>query len=128
MNTQLLVKRPADTSYTDVDLLDDVPYSITYSVADIRQPDTRSGSFSKTIEIPGSTTNNKLFEFIFNVNIATATFNPNLKCDAVLLQNGVEIFRGSLRLAQIHVFEKTQITYDIELYGNTKNIFDGLLS
>ena len=126
MNTQLLVKRPADTAYTDVDLLDDVPYSITYSVADIRQPDKRSGSFSKTIEIPGSATNNKLFEFIFNVNIATATFNPNLKCDAVLLQNGVEIFRGSLRLAQIHVFEKTQITYDIELYGNTKNIFDAM--
>ena len=126
MNTQLLVKRPADTAYTDVDLLDDVPYSITYSVADIRQPDKRSGSFSKTIEIPGSATNNKLFEFIFNVNIATATFNPNLKCDAVLLQNGVEIFRGSLRLAQIHVFEKTQITYDIELYGNTKSIFDAM--
>ena len=63
MNTQLLVKRPADTAYTDVDLLDDVPYSITYSVADIRQPDKRSGSFSKTIEIPGSATNNKLFEF-----------------------------------------------------------------
>ena len=126
MNTQLLVKRPTDTTYSNVDLFDDIVYSLTYSVADIRNPESRNGSYSKTVTIPGTSGNNILFEFIFNVNSALQTFNPNLKCDCILLQDGIEIFKGNLRLANINITDKTFIKYDIELYGQVKGLFDAI--
>ena len=45
-----------------IDLNDDIPYSLNYSIADVREPDKRNASFSKTITIPGSKNNNKIFQ------------------------------------------------------------------
>ena len=126
MISQLLIKRPTDTTYTQVDLFDELPYSITYSVADIRNPENRNGSYSKTINIAGSKNNNILFEFIFNVNSNLQTFDPNLKCDAIINHDGIEVFKGNLQLIQIHVFDKDSISYDVAVYGNTKSIFDSI--
>ena len=103
MNSELFVKRPSDTTFTSLDLYDDVPYSVTYAVADIRNPENRNGSYSKTITIPGTATNNAVFEFIFNVNVALQTFDPNLKCDAFLRQEGVDILTGYLQIGRAHV-------------------------
>lgn len=126
MISQLLVKRPTDTTYTSIDLFDELPYSITYSVSDIRNPENRNGSYSKTINIPGSKNNNILFEFIFNVNSNLQTFDPNLKCDAIILQDGIEVFKGNLQLIQVHKTDMTNISYDVAVYGNTKSLFDAI--
>lgn len=117
---------------TLVDLFDDMPMSFTYSIADIREPDKRNTSYSKTITIPGSKNNNILFSGIFNVNLAlnsTGTtnfsphFNPNLKASARVAINTAIVFSGIVQLLKINITDNYEITYDIALFGNLANIF-----
>ena len=57
----------------------DIPISINFVLADVREPDKRNASFSKTISLYATNEINKLFENIFEVNISTQYFNKNLK-------------------------------------------------
>lgn len=51
-----------------VDLKEDFPISLNYSIADISKPDTRQTSYSKTISIPASKDNRQLFSYIFELS------------------------------------------------------------
>ncbi|MTV59185.1 hypothetical protein GM547_14165, partial [Streptococcus pneumoniae] len=77
METELIVV--TSNTNASLDLMDDVPVSLNYAIADIKDPSKRNGAFSKTIKLPGSATNNKFFEHIYDVNVVTNSFNPNLK-------------------------------------------------
>ena len=75
-----------------VDLSEDFDLLVTRSIADITEPQTRQGDWSKTIQIPGTKANNKLFGHIFEVEQTitgsgqfSPDFNPNLKAEAVVL-------------------------------------------
>jgi hypothetical protein len=93
-----------------VDLSGDFDLLVTRSIAEIREPQTRQGDWSKTITIPGTKKNNELFGHIFEVS-QTITgsgqfgtdFNPNLKAECVVLLDGLEQLRGFLRVIQINV-------------------------
>ena len=52
---------------SSVDLSDVSDIAINRSIADIRNPETRSSDFTKTITIPGTPENNKVFNHIFDV-------------------------------------------------------------
>ncbi|MDD1475291.1 hypothetical protein MEO41_29100, partial [Dolichospermum sp. ST_sed4] len=85
---------------------------ISYSIADIRQPDQRQGTFTKTISLPGTKQNNHLFNHIFRVNkvtYLTNDFNPSLKASCLILEDSIEIFKGSLKLNDISYLEDGEI-------------------
>ncbi len=50
---------------TDLDL-GEFSTTLTFSIADIREPDKRNASFSKTLTLPGTKANNLFFE---NMNV-----------------------------------------------------------
>ena len=50
-----------------VELSEDFQILINKSIADIRNPENRSSDWSKTITIPGTSVNNKLFGHLFEV-------------------------------------------------------------
>lgn len=117
-----------------VELNAEVQASITYQIADIRMPDKRQGSFSKTISLPGSPTINNLFTNIFNLNLSVQTsgvinfapdFNPNLKATFVLLIEGIEQFRGYVKLQNIirGQNQMQEVMYEINLFGDLASIF-----
>lgn len=108
-----------------IDLLEDVSIPITYSIADIRNPEQRQGTFTKTISIPGTKTNNKLFSHIFRVSkLSQSTdFNPALKADCLILEDSIEILRGSLRLLDISYQENGEIIYNCVAFGETSDLF-----
>ena len=82
-----------------IDLLDNIPYSLNYAIADIREPDKRNSSYSKTIKIPGSKTNNIIFAHIFEINIQS-NFNAGYTFSTGLTfrENDYFCIRGSLVL------------------------------
>ena len=45
----------------DVDLIDEISMPLNFAIADIRNPEKRNTSFSKTLTIPGTSVNNDLF-------------------------------------------------------------------
>jgi hypothetical protein len=119
---------------TRVELNAEVQASITYQIADIRMPDKRQGSFSKTVSLPGSPTINNLFTNIFNLNLSVQTsgvinfapdFNPNLKASFVLLVEGVEQFRGYMKLQNIVRQQNLmqEVMYEVNLFGDVASIF-----
>lgn len=105
-----------------IDLMDDVPYSLNFAIADIREPDKRNASYSKTIKIPGSKTNNKLFAHIFEIDI-NCNFNPNLKTAVRLYVDELLIMQGFLQLLRINRFDENKIEYEVTIRGNVGNIF-----
>lgn len=124
MTTELIVK--TSTTNASLDLLDDVPVSLNFAIADIKDPSKRNGSFSKTVKLPGSNTNNEFFEHVFDVNVSTNAFNPNVRTECWVLQDSIEVFRGYLRLREINVElvnDTQKVTYDVNLLGDNRDLF-----
>jgi hypothetical protein len=121
---------------TSVDLFEDIPLNLNYLIQDIRTPDKRTSAFSKTIKLPGSPTNNKLFTHLFELDYSVQTsgvtnfapdFNPNLKANVVVYIDSAEQFKGILKLDRIIKVNNDKLDYKIEyectIYGKLANIF-----
>ena len=104
-----------------VDLYDDIPISLTYSIADIENPDQRNAVFSKTITLPGTLNNNNLFKHIYEIDIYS-NFNPNAKALINLYDNNVLVLEGYLKLNNIIVLDEKK-EYEVVIYGNVANVF-----
>lgn len=125
METELIVVI-GTTKWASLDLQDNIPVSLNYAIADIKDPSKRNGAFSKSIKLPGTGNNNTFFEHIYDVNAVTNKFNPNLKTECYVLQDSIEVFRGYLRLREIEVElvnDTQKITYDVTILGDNQDLF-----
>lgn len=104
-----------------VELYDDVSMSLTYQVADIKDPQKRHADYSKTITVPGTANNNKMFQMIFDIGI-DRWFDTNKKVKAKLVIDSSVVMNGHMRLRGIKVNDK-KIEYEIELTGRQADIF-----
>lgn len=128
-----IVESPTEYS---IDLNDDISMPLTYNIANIKDISKRNGNYSKTITIPGSKNNNKFFSSIFEIS-ADCTFNPNKKAEAYVITEGVEEFRGFVKLDNINrqlngLNNYDLIDYSLTLIGGSVDLFyklgDKLLS
>jgi hypothetical protein len=109
---------------TNVGVFNEIPITIDFQIADVRQPENRKGSMSKTINIPGSQDVNILFENIFEVNISLQTFNPGIKTDAAYYVDEILQISGYLQLLKVLVNETTgQVSYECSLIGEMTSFF-----
>jgi len=115
-----------------VDLSDDIQHSLNYAIADIREPNKRDTSFSKTITLVGSKETNKLFAHLFEVNVTvnssgttnfSPSFNPNLKAPAIMYCENISVFSGFVQLKGINVLDKYDVEYEIVMYGKLGDLF-----
>ena len=133
LRTQILVNG------IELDLLENIPMSLTYSIQDIREPDKRNTAYSKTIRIPGTARNNQLFTSIFEIGLSIQTsgttnfdpdFNPNLKAEVVVYIDTIEQFRGILKLDHIvkngNDRNNFYWIYECTMFGKLANIFANL--
>jgi hypothetical protein len=116
-----------------VDLGEGVDIALNKSIADIRNPETRSADFSKTITIPGTSQNNKVFNHIFDVandiigsGQYNPDFNPNKKADCILLVDGMPQISGFIRLTEILANMMADIEYNCTIHGEGANLFTDL--
>ena len=110
----------------EVELIKSLDPNLTFSINDISKPDKRKSNFSKTITLPGSKTINKLFEYIFNINIDLQTFNPNVKTDCLYLVDGETQIDGYLQLNEINILDRNDITYNVVIFGKLGNFITDL--
>jgi len=128
----LYTQDPTPIEY-DVSYIDEIPISFNFLISDIRNPDKKNASFSKTITFPGTKEINRFFELIWKSNVALNYFNPNKKCDIYYYVNGVLQFKGDLQLIKINVDDVSgEVVYETSCKGTIGNVFtkigDGLLS
>ena len=110
----------------EVDLSQDLSHQLTFAVDDLINIDSKSTSFSKTIIIPGTANNNKLFGNIFensNSNFYDPG-NPNIYYDFNAIRpaqarieiNGLQAMKGVLRLLGITI-DNDNVEYEVALFG-----------
>lgn len=108
----------------DVGYIDAIPVSLNFVIADIRKPEARNASASKTINLPGSKEVNEFFELIWETNTSLNYFNPNLKCPFYYYVNSVEQMRGDLQLLKITVDDETgSVNYEVQVTGRLGTLF-----
>ena len=115
-----------------IGLSDDFEISINKTIADIRNPETRSSDFTRTLTIPGTAENNKVFNFIFDVandivgnGQYNPDFNPNKKADCIVLVDGMPQISGFIRLTEV-LNNNGRIEYQCTIHGESANLFTDL--
>lgn len=126
VNTEVIVEG------NRLDVQSGLDFSFNYQVSDIRNPETRSTEFSKTIRCPGTANNNTLFGHIFDVMVSNPTttttpniavnFNPNKKAAVSVLVDTLPVFDGVIQLRRI-IIEGEKINYEVVMIGRLSNIF-----
>ena len=109
-----------------LDLYNDVQAEFTYNIDDVKDFAARNTSFSKTIVIPGTSKNNRLFGHLFeftsaNPYIPTLTnvgsnFNAAVAAACKVYVDNIQIFKGVIRLLEI-VVDKGVIEYECAVFG-----------
>jgi len=105
----------------EVSLNENINIALNYNVADIKNPAKRSGTYSKTFTVPGDHNNNKIFNYIFEIN-SENKFNVNSKTRASILSNSSELANGFIKLNEI-IKKNDEILYDIVFYGDVPSLF-----
>ena len=125
MNVRLVAYRPATTTATvdttyELELQEAPNVSLNFQFSDIKEPETRKGSYSQTFKLPFTDNNNKFFQDWYNVNASTLVFDTRKSFDAVLFADGVSQFEGIIQLKA--VYKKAQF-YQVVLLSNTADLF-----
>ena len=119
----------------EVDFTSDLNISYTYQLEDLTDPTAVKNSFSKTLTIPASEKNNKIFGEIYNLDryqlsnadyVAGVYFNPSQRTPFQLFRNADLIESGYIQLNNISIKNK-QITYQITLYGGLGDFLYNLM-
>lgn len=108
--------------------------AMTMCYSYLEDPTTVAGDYSKTIKIPGTVSNNKIFGQIWNLDRTvlygdsntSVYFNPSKKTEAKIYI-GPELFKsGYVQLNNI-IKDKNVITYEITFYSELCNVLHNLL-
>jgi hypothetical protein len=121
------------TQGLNIDLFEDISIPITYTILDVREPEKRKTSWSKTILIPGTKNNNRIFSHIYEigqdgwVTIGNTSvyegFNPNLRKEVIVNSDGVQIMKGNMQMKRIKRDKDGNIEYEISLNGDLTSLF-----
>ena len=105
------------------------PILFTRQRTDYTNPTIVKNSFTKTITLPGTESNNRLFNHIWKLDRTqwTGAYNPSKREEFMLFKNGALSEKGYVKLNNI-VWDGTFYTYEITLYGELGNILYGLLN
>lgn len=108
-----------------VELSDSIDYSLTKSFFDLSDPSKLCDDWSKTIKIPMTEANRKLFGQWQIPNRATTggnsrigiEFSPYTKVGYSLYENGMSIMEGHLKMNKT-VYSQKDKNFEVTLYGN----------
>lgn len=124
MNTELYIE-----NYR-LDITTDISALLNFAIDDIKDFSARSTTWSRTIVLPGTANNNRLFGHIFQVGQSNLhnrnspnvgfNFNAARSAQCVFFQDQLQVFKGVLRLLQINISDGFQgnVEYEVSVFGN----------
>jgi hypothetical protein len=104
---------------------EDIP--LTLSVDDFKNVAEKVQSYSKDFNLPATKRNNRIFDSVFEITRSDdgIIFNPYIKTQCVLKQDGYILFEGYLRLIDVQD-QKGEISYNVNLYSEAVALADVL--
>lgn len=118
-----------------IDIAEDLEINFTYESIDPDKLSSIKNSFSKTVNIPGTPSNNITFGHIFRsdkyipanaVENIESGYDPRKKANWLINKNGALINRGYCTLDNILIQNERKITYQLTLYGGIGEFFYSL--
>lgn len=111
--------------------LDGVDIPLNFSVADIREPEKRKNTYSKTVRLPGTENNNQAFAWAYNLQRSVLegqqnisyTYNRKKRANFRLTEDGQTVLTGTARLTDA-IVTGGKIEYRILLYAELTNLFN----
>jgi hypothetical protein len=107
-------------NWTEVDLSDNVPFPITFNIADVRDINNRNGAYSKTIAIPGTKTNNDVFKYIFDIQ-GVDNYDTRVRVKANVVIDTIPVLEGYIQLNSITAMDDSYWTYEFVIFGENAN-------
>jgi len=121
-NIKVLLYDQAGAEY-DVSYIDEIPLSLSYLIADVKDPSKRNTTFSKTINF-NSKDVDLFFRVIWKLNSTLTTFDPRLKCKIKYYVNEVLQLDGDLQLIKVIVDPDSKtVNYQTTATGTIGNLF-----
>ncbi len=106
-----------------LDIYEGINYPFNYAIGDVRDITKRNIDFSKTIKLPATKNNNKFFEYFFNVNVQSGSFDVNQKEFIRVEENGNIVFEGFLQLLSVTLQDGFNY-YEGVVFSSFRNILD----
>ena len=121
MNSRLVVN-----GY-ELDLSDNIAVPLNLSITDIKEPEKRKRSFSKTLTLEGTSNNMAFFigAYALDVRLVDSSniqFTPNLRYDCEFFKNDLRIFKGKFKLNEVKI-NNGNYTFDCNLLSDAVDIF-----
>lgn len=104
-----------------LDLYKNEPVLLSLSFAELQDITKKNSNYSKAFSLPGSKTNNTVFNFFYELNSIPITFDPNSKFQASLLWDGYEIMTGYIRLNGVTI-SNGEIIYQVTFYNQVGDL------
>jgi hypothetical protein len=121
MNSRLVVN-----GY-EIDLSESIAVPLNLSITDIKEPEKRKRSFSKTLTLEGTSNNMAFFIAAYSLDISieestNIQFTPNLRYDCEFFKNDLRIFKGKFKLNEVKI-NNGNYTFDCNLLSDAVDIF-----
>lgn len=119
-----------------VELSEELNIEMTYQSVDVYNPSAIKNSFSKTVTIPGTLSNNQLFGEIWSLNRTLVEHETNLtgiyfdarkRVPFTITECGLVVESGYMQLNTIDITNDV-IKYNITLFGGLGDFFYNLMS
>lgn len=127
MNTTIQLVNQAGNSLGYLDVQDGSQVPLNISIADIKDIQKRTGSFSKTITLPGTKNNNLLLNHYYDINIlnGSTTFDVNKIQRCLLIQDGIPILDNTF-LQLLNVKKEQSVNTEDDLIRYEVQIKDSI--
>jgi hypothetical protein len=106
----------------------DESVSITQTIQNVKDISKVFTDFTKTFNLPASSTNNKLFKHYYNSDLVSPTnnlisdFDARKRRDAIIELNHMPFKKGKIRLDGVDMKNNKPYTYKVTFFGNTVNL------
>jgi hypothetical protein len=110
-----------------------IPFPINYSIADIKNPEKRKRSASKSVKLPGTQNNLNIFSATNSLSVvvedeqtsSSVSFDPTARVDGKYFRDGLLVFDGLVKLESV-ILENGYWQFEIILFSNILNIIKKL--
>ena len=115
--------------------VDDIStFAFTYKNSDVENPEAIKNSYSKSVQLKGTSTNDQIFGEIWNLDreiaegneLIGAYFNPKKRASFQLYENGELLESGYIKLDSIDI-NNNEVSYSLTLFGELGNFFYNLM-
>lgn len=109
--------------YGKLDIDNNISIPFTTQFEDLQNPSAIKNNFSKTLSIPSTPNNDKIFSHIWSTDSVIYDFDPSQRLDFALVINGDVITTGYLKVDSIDIVKGLAKSYNVTLYGGLGDFF-----